>query len=56
MVCFEVGGGTMSFIGIFTKSMVGIKDLLVVVDDMVGSCFVIACESRCPGQTSSGDR
>ena len=35
----------MSLIGIFSKSMVGIKDLLVV-DDMVGSCVVIARSSR----------
>ena len=35
----------MSFIGIFSKSMMGIKSLLVV-DDMVGNCVVIACSSR----------
>ena len=51
MVCFEVG---MSFTGIFSKSIMGIKDLLVVVDDMVGNCIFPARraqEVRC--QTSN---
>ena len=54
MVCFEVG---MSFTGIFSKSMIGIKDLLVVEDDMVGNCVVIAC-SNCifPARRVSGSK
>lgn len=44
MFCFEVGGGRMSFTGIFSKSMTGIKSLLVV-DGIVGACVVIVCSS-----------
>ena len=46
MFCFvEVGGGRKSFIGIFSKSMTGMKDLWVA-DDMVGDCVVIAFDGR----------
>lgn len=44
MFCLEVGGGRMSFTGIFSKSMVGIKSLSMV-DGIVGNCVVIACSS-----------
>ena len=41
MFCFEVAGGRMSFTGILSKSMLGIKSLLVL-DDMVSYCVVVA--------------
>lgn len=46
----------MSFTGIFSRSVMGIKSLLAV-DDIVGDCGVIACSmSELPSEMSSGAR